>query len=130
MSCCYGVGSWLWACALPASKPANATANTALRTMGFAFMVFSPSKIVPVFTTTLTKSNTRSPAKFHGDGQGSVDRLEETRIEDNYFTCNDLWTASKMPFTNAPESSEENFLAKSTASFRTTLGGVSVPFIS
>src|SRR5260370_24165740 len=30
-----------------------------------------------------------------------------------------------MPFTNAPESSPENFLAKSTASFRTTLGGVS-----
>src|SRR5882762_9690542 len=30
-----------------------------------------------------------------------------------------------MPLTNAPESSPENFLARSTASFKTTLGGVS-----
>src|SRR6266481_336212 len=30
-----------------------------------------------------------------------------------------------MPFTNEPESSPENFLARSTASLRTTLGGVS-----
>ncbi len=31
-----------------------------------------------------------------------------------------------MPFTNAPDSSDENFFARSTASFKTTLGGVSV----
>src|SRR6266852_2674100 len=48
----------------------------------------------------------------------------------NYCSFNDLCIASRTPFTNAPESSEENFLANSTASFRTTLGGVSVPFIS
>src|SRR5260370_1416773 len=39
---------------------------------------------------------------------------------------NDLRNASRMPFTNAPESSDENFFAKSTASFSTTFGGVSV----
>ena len=36
-----------------------------------------------------------------------------------------LFTASRIPFTNAPASSEENFFARSTASFITTLGGVS-----
>src|SRR6266851_4934998 len=39
---------------------------------------------------------------------------------------NDLRNASRIPFTNAPESSDENFFAKSTASFSTTFGGVSV----
>src|SRR5260370_39356374 len=56
--------------------------------------------------------------------------LRTTREERNYFSFKDLWTASSTPFTNAPESSEENFFARSTASFSTTLGGVSVPFIS
>jgi hypothetical protein len=35
-----------------------------------------------------------------------------------------LYTASKTPFTNAPESSFENFFAMFTASLITTLNGV------
>ena len=34
-------------------------------------------------------------------------------------------TASNIPFTKAPASSDENFFARSTASFKITLGGVS-----
>src|SRR5437879_5677294 len=43
----------------------------------------------------------------------------------NYCGFSVLRKVSSMPFTNAPESSPENFLARSTASFKTTLGGVS-----
>src|SRR6266850_1762120 len=41
-----------------------------------------------------------------------------------YFMFRDLRTESRMPLTNPPDSSDENFLARSTASFRTTLAGV------
>src|ERR1700675_1839768 len=44
----------------------------------------------------------------------------------NYLFSKDLCTASRIPFTKDPASSEENFLASSTASFRITFGGVSV----
>ena len=44
-------------------------------------------------------------------------------VHEERFWCMIL---SKIPFTNFPEFSPEYFLAKLTASFTTTLGGVSV----
>src|SRR5713226_3471250 len=83
----------------------------------------SPPHLQNQTPVALESCATRAQVSREGLGK---DRI----IECNYFIFNDLWTASRTPFTNAPDSSEENFLAKSTASFRTTLGGVSVPFIS
>src|SRR3989442_12465073 len=130
MSCCCGVGSWLWAYAPLASKPAKATASTLRCTTRSEFIVFSPIRLFLVSpphlqnqTPVALKSCSSSHIGFGGD-------LCKPKEEYNYFTFNDLWTASSTPFTNAPESSEENFFAKSTASFSTTLVGVSVPFIS
>src|SRR5208337_4060119 len=47
-----------------------------------------------------------------------------------YCSWKTLRQASKIPFTKPPASSEEYFLASSTASLMTTLGGVSVARIS
>src|SRR5258707_15585268 len=81
----------------------------------------------PGITTTLNKANPHRGAKFRKTAARLL--LKDWRDlwgEYNYFNVNDLWTESRTPFTNAPESSEENFFASSTASFNTTLGGVSV----
>src|SRR5216683_654891 len=126
MSCCWGVGSWLWAYAPPASKPAKAIASTPRRTTCSEFIVFSPIRLFlesPPHLQNQTPGALESCATSHA-------RLERGSKKRNYFVFNDLWTASSTPFTKAPDSSEENFFARSTASFSTTLGGVSVPFIS
>src|SRR5712664_3884242 len=123
MSCCCEVGSWLWAYAPPASKPAKAIASTPRRITCSEFIVFSPIRLFLA-----------SPPHLKNETLGALEscatltRLERGSKKRNYFVFNDLWTASSTPFTNAPDSSEENFFARSTASFSTTLGGVSVPF--
>src|SRR6267378_7910559 len=45
MSCCCEVGSWLWAYAPPASKPAKAIASTPRRITCSEFIVFSPIRL-------------------------------------------------------------------------------------
>src|SRR5205809_799644 len=83
-------------------------------------------KNVPGVTTTLGRSNTSGAAKFREAAARLL--LTDRRVAfagPNYWAVNDLWTESRTPFTNAPESSEENFFASSTASFSTTLAGVS-----
>src|SRR5579863_484548 len=52
--------------------------------------------------------------------------LDHPMVGLKYLSFNDLCTASRIPFTKAPASSDENFLAKSNASLRITFGGVSV----
>src|SRR6266403_2047699 len=129
MSCCCGVGSWLWAYAPPANKPAKAIASTPRRITCSEFIVFSPIRLFlasPPHLQIQTRGALESCATLY---RVLVERTGKAR-NCNYFILNDLWTASSTPFTNAPDSSEENFFARSTASFSTTLGGVSVPFIS
>src|SRR5579872_263649 len=129
MFCRCEVKSGLCAFAPPASRPANNSPSTLTPVNLYTRMVFSPEenfRDLSGFESQKHRIETKVSQDFAKDRLGLETKWGNPNSDINYLFFNDLYTASRIPFTKEPASSDENFLAKSTASFRIAFGGVSV----